>query len=145
MRLTLAFLILICFITGCKDKEISSKHLSSISVVRETEDNRNSTDINVVAPPEENNTPSVANHQQQAKSPARYHIIVASFSYAEKDRAERLVEQLKAKEYPAIIINSSQRYRVSIESFPTEREANVARNEYREITDRQDIWVHKIQ
>jgi hypothetical protein len=42
------------------------------------------------------------------------------------------------------LISSSQRYRVSIESFPTENEANAARDEYRKITDRQDIWVHKV-
>ena len=42
--------------------------------------------------------------------------------------------------------HSGTRYhiRVSIESFPTENEANAARDEYRKITDRQDIWVHKV-
>ena len=74
----------------------------------------------------------------------RYHIIVGSFSSAEKKRAEQLVEKLKAQDYPATLISSSQRYRVSIESFPTENEANAARDEYRKITDRQDIWVHKV-
>ena len=57
---------------------------------------------------------------------------------------EQLVEKLKAQDYPATLISSSQRYRVSIESFPTENEANAARDEYRKITDRQDIWVHKV-
>jgi hypothetical protein len=71
-------------------------------------------------------------------------ILSWSFSSAEKKRAEQLVEKLKAQDYPATLISSSQRYRVSIESFPTENEANAARDEYRKITDRQDIWVHKV-
>ena len=65
-------------------------------------------------------------------------------SALQKKTAEQLVEKLKAQDYPATLISSSQRYRVSIESFPTENEANAARDEYRKITDRQDIWVHKV-
>lgn len=128
---------------SCTHKDIQSKHLSTISVVRETEtksigqpENPNIyTNPNIPTPP-----PTI-----RPSSSTRYHIIVSSFGYSEKTKAEKLVAKLKAKNYPASLIFSSQRYRVSIESFPTESEANTARDEYRNITDRQDIWVHKVE
>lgn len=141
MKLVLFFLVLSCFVTGCKNKDLPSKHLSTISVIRETESKP------VTPSPTENPAESPI---QQPASPApqlsqtRYHVIVSSFGATEKARAEKLVSQLKAKNYPATLIYSSQRYRVSIESFLTESEANTARDEYRAITDRQDIWVHKV-
>ena len=72
-------------------------------------------------------------------------MIVSSFGINEKERAEKLVTQLKVKNYPATLLYSSKRYRVSIESFTSESEANTARDEYRISTDRQDIWVHKVE
>ena len=41
---------------------------------------------------------------------------------------------------------SSARYHIIVasENFATEAEANSARDEYRIATDRQDIWVHKV-
>ncbi|WP_286156298.1 SPOR domain-containing protein [Parabacteroides goldsteinii] len=134
MKLVLAFLIIGCCISGCKNKDLSSQHLSRISVIRDTE-------------------PSLPNNNKATYTPSQtgiqqnntqYHIIVASFSTREKARAEKMLSRLKAKDYPATLLYSSQRYRVSIESFSTEAEANAARDEYRSITDRQDIWVHKI-
>ena len=135
MKFTLLFLLLSFLIYGCKNKELPAKYLSTITVVRETGGNHN-----IRQTGEEATSPSHAN----THSGTRYHIIVGSFSSAEKKRAEQLVEKLKAQDYPATLISSSQRYRVSIESFPTENEANAARDEYRKITDRQDIWVHKV-
>lgn len=143
MKLMLPLLIFCFLITGCKDKELSPKHLSNISVVRETEENRNIQKEYTTAQTENNSSP--VSNRPQTNQHTRYHVIVASFGYAEKARAEKLTQQLKEKEYPATIIHSSQRYRVSIESFPSEAEANAARDEYREITDRQDIWVHKVE
>ncbi len=37
MKLVLAFLIIGCCISGCKNKDLSSQHLSRISVIRDTE------------------------------------------------------------------------------------------------------------
>lgn len=143
MKSTLLFLLLGSLLYGCKNKELPAKYLSTISVVRETEGNRNiqQTEESPISPI---NAVSIPSRQPDTYGGSRYHIIVGSFSPAEKKRAEQLVEKLKAQDYPATLINSSQRYRVSIESFPTETEANAARDEYRKITDRQDIWVHKV-
>lgn len=142
MKIILSLLIFCSLFAGCKNTELSPKHLSTITVVRKIGENQNT--------PKENVSTTSGNHTsstytQPAAGPAtRYHIIVASFSYSQKAKAERLVKQLQAKNYPATLLNSSQRFRVSIESFATEAEANTARDEYRSITDRQDIWVHKV-
>lgn len=143
MKSTLLFLLLSFLLYGCKNKELPAKYLSTINVVRETEDNRNSqpTGESSLSP---GNIVSIPSPQADSYTGSKYHIIVGSFSPAEKKRAEQLVEKLKAQDYPATLLTSSQRYRVSIESFSTEIEANAARDEYRKITDRQDIWVHKV-
>lgn len=133
MKLMLVLLAMGCFISGCKNKDLSSQYLSRISVIRDTEPSLPNSQTTYTPP-------QTANQQNNTQ----YHIIVASFSAKEKARAEKLLSRLKAKDYPATLLYSSQRYRVSIESFPTEAEANAARDEYRSITDRQDIWVHKV-
>jgi len=136
MKFTLLFLLLSFLIYGCKNKELPAKYLSTITVVRETGGNHNIRQTGEEATSPSHATPILP---QQANTHSG-----TSFSSAEKKRAEQLVEKLKAQDYPATLISSSQRYRVSIESFPTENEANAARDEYRKITDRQDIWVHKV-
>jgi len=139
MKLAVTFLVLGCFFSGCKHKELSSEYLSNISVIREIESTPSQIQAKSI-PTETVPLPSSGSPVSQT----RYHVIVSSFGANEKARAERLISQLKAKNYPATLIYSSQRYRVSIESFLTEAEANAARDEYRAITDRQDIWVHKV-
>lgn len=140
MRFVLVFLVLGLSISGCKDKNLSSKHLTCISVVRETEASPSGNQSAQTQPP---SAPAVSPSVPR-QSTAQYHIIVASFSAREKARAEKMLSRLKAKNYPATLLYSSNRYRISIESFSSEAEANAARDEYRSITDRQDIWVHKV-
>ena len=123
MKFTLLFLLLSFLIYGCKNKELPAKYLSTITVVRETGGNHNIRQTGEEATSPSHATP-ILPQQANTHSGTRYHII--------------------AQDYPATLISSSQRYRVSIESFPTENEANAARDEYRQITDRQDIWVHKV-
>lgn len=138
MKFILPIIIFCLSICGCKNKELPSDQLSNIQVVRVNSEVRPAHQPATTvgeSPATETVTPPA--------SRSVYHVIVASFSYAEKARAERLVEKLKEQGYPASVINSAQRYRVSIESFPTETAANAARDEYRSITDRQDIWVLK--
>lgn len=140
MKLILRFLIIGCFFIGCKNKELPTEYLSNISVVRESETSHNS--VPTTSAPE---TAGIVSPVTLPQTRTLYHVIVSSFGSAEKARAEKLVSQLKAKNYPATLLYSSQRYRVSIESFSTEAEANKARDEYRATTDRQDIWVHKVE
>lgn len=150
MKLVSAFLVLGCFITGCADGDLPSKHLSRISVIRESEltpaDNqtaRTTPKTEIQQPKPQQPAPTVTSTPPQP-SYAQYHVIVASYSTAEKAKAEKMVAKLRSKNYPATLLYSSQRYRISIESFSSEVEANAARDDYRSITDRQDIWVHKV-
>lgn len=142
MKSILSCLISACLFIGCTNKELPSEYLTQITVVRETENNYNT---NPIVKTVQETDHSISTVSPTSKSQPKYHVIVSSFGSTEKARAEKLVSQLKAKNYPATLIYSSQRYRVSIESFTTETEANSARDEYRTTTDRQDIWVHKVQ
>ena len=114
MKFTLLFLLLSFLIYGCKNKELPAKYLSTITVVRETGGNHNIRQTGEEATSPSHATP-ILPQQANTHSGTRYHIIVGSFSSAEKKRAEQLVEKLKAQDYPATLISSSQRYRVSIE------------------------------
>lgn len=139
------FILILCCIVSCRNKELPSQYLSNIPVKREAESQRTVSPATETVRTENAGTDYMpAPVQTRPATQTRYHIIVASFSYAEKARAERMISQLKAKNYPATLLSSSNRYRVSIESFTTESEANMARDEYRAVTDRQDIWVHKV-
>lgn len=140
MRFALFFLIFGTIFTACKDKKLSSQHLSTINVVRETESMLSGKQIDK----KEERTEPVPQLHEIKRDGTVYHIIVASFGYSEKSRADKLVENLREKGFPASIINSSQRLRVSIESFNSETEAGAARDEYRKITERQDIWILKL-
>lgn len=153
MKFVSAFLVLGCFITGCADGDLPSKHLSRISVIRESEltpaDNQTAhttpkTEIQQPKPQQPAPPPVTSVTPPPQQSYSQYHVIVASYSAAEKAKAEKMVAKLKSKNYPATLLYSSQRYRISIESFSSEIEANAARDDYRNITDRQDIWVHKV-
>lgn len=141
MKRILFFLLAGSMFGGCQEKELPAKYLSNVTVVRET----------AVPPAETSPQADTLFTKLPAETPASpqkqttYHIIVSSFGVAEKAHAEKLVAQLKAKNYPATLLFSSQRYRVSIDSFPTETEANAARDKYRTLIGRQDIWVHKAE
>lgn len=144
MRLPIVFFILAFAFTGCKNKQLSSDYLTTTSVIRETEEgNKKKTETapaNTV-----NSIPAqtpVKTYNSQPKT-EKYYIIVASWNTSGKARAEKLVRDLKAKGYPAELLSSYNKYRVSIESFTTEAEAYKVRDEYREITDRKDIWILK--
>lgn len=151
MKTILSFFAICCLLAGCKNKSLSSDDITEIVVVRNTTEQQNKQQENT--PAQQNNWQANASQPfatsascpTSPNTPAtRYHIIVGSFSYSQKAKADYLVEQLRLREYPATIINSANRYRVSIENFATEAEATAARDEYRAITDRQDIWIHKI-
>lgn len=141
MKLASTIFVLVCLSVGCRDNALSEKNLTHITVVRNA-DKQTVTTIPTETPARVDNYPVVTMPEPAPR--ATYHIIVASYKAADKAKAERLVARLREKDYPASLLYSSQRYRVSIESFTSESEANSARDEYRTTTDRQDIWVHKV-
>ena len=96
MKFTLLFLLLSFLIYGCKNKELPAKYLSTITVVRETGGNHNIRQTGEEATSPSHATP-ILPQQANTHSGTRYHIIVGSFSSAEKKRAEQLVEKLKAR------------------------------------------------
>lgn len=142
----LVLLSIVCFVLcSCQDKKIPEQYLTNVSVVRETEKSDNARKKESPVNTETVNPVNTPDYTQTlSPSKAQYHIIVASFAYKDRARADKLVKSLKDKNYPAILLNTNKRYRVSIESFSNEAEANAARDEYRTVTDRQDIWILKL-
>ncbi len=130
---------------GCRDKELPSKYLTNISVIRNIEkiNEQKQTLPETNAQPEEKKPQPESSTPKQQVQHSEYHIIVASFGYSERDKAEKLVKNLKEKGFPATIIDSKKRYRVSIESLSDLQEAESARDQYRKITDMDGIWILK--
>lgn len=146
MRLFIYIFTLIIIATGCKDKKLSQESLTEVSVIRDATDPNTSKEASSVKEKnddrEETENYTRPNYRQEK---AQFHIIVASFTYAEKNKADKLTQSLKAEGYPAIIMDMKKRYRISIESFDNRQQAMKARDKYREITDRQDIWILEIK
>ena len=147
MKIVLAILFLSCLFSSCKNKSFSTEQLTKLSVIRQTykvpKKEVVSTDTNVVISPikstkKENNQPSL----KERTTPC-FHIIVASYATTEKLEAEKLAQKLKAAHHPASLLFSDKRYRVSIASFDSEKEANLNIPKYQEVTKRKDIWIYK--
>ena len=141
MKIILTLLLFCTLFSACKDKKLSAKYLSNMIVVRETEAPQK------VAPVQQDSLPPITPAPTPKVTPVvpanKYHIIVASFSATDKAAAEKFTDQLKKKDYPATLLSSPARYRVSIESFPTETAANKAREKYCTLMNRSDLWVFK--
>ena len=143
--------ICICLLGGCKDKGMPAQYLTDISVVRQGSNAPASSaqreqKTSVQAKPEKASPakvipPTPSPETRVAEN--QYHIIVASFKATEKAKAEETATRLKRQGHPASVVASTERFRVSIKSFPTEQAANAALDRYREITGREDIWVYK--
>lgn len=141
MRIIAILCVLIFIATACQNKQLNKKQLTAVSAVREiSESTKPAADDRSQ---ETTTTPENTRIQKpdRLKTGSQYHIIVASFAYSERNRAEKLLKSLRAKEYPAAIIDLKGRLRVSIETLTDRKEAYIARDKYREITDRQDIWI----
>lgn len=136
MKLIVCLLVFCNILFGCKKNELPTEQISNISVVREMSSSNNVPQASL------NNVVTPTSTYQHSK--ARYHIIVASHGLKEKNKAESFVAKLKALGYPASILYSSGRYRVSIESFPSEAESKAARDEYSTAVNRKDLWIHKV-
>lgn len=147
MKIVLAILFLSCLFSSCKNKSFSTEQLTKLSVTRQAhkapEKEIISTDTNVITSPIQSIKREETQPSQKEETTPRFHIIVASYATTEKLEAEKLVQKLKAAHYPASLLFSAQRYRVSIASFNSEKEANLNISKYQEVTKRKDIWIYK--
>lgn len=144
MKLIVALWIIVFALSGCKDKKIAPEYLTSISVVRETEETNTpqksapaSSEVSSNVTP----VPSVKQTDEQERTSSQYHIIVRSYGSSRYKEAQEMVRKLKEQKYPAMLINKDKRFRVSIEHFSNKADADNACAEYRRITENNDIWV----
>jgi hypothetical protein len=148
MKIVLSLLIFSCLFANCVNKSFTTEQLSKLSVIRQTQkvikEEFIHSDTNTIVSSVKTET-KIETHQQTTKEKTafHFHIIVASYAPSEKLKAEKLVQQLKAENHPVSLLFSTKRYRVSIASFATEKEANAALPRYKAITQRKDIWIYK--
>ncbi len=146
MKLLANCLIIGCLIIGCNERSLPKEYLSNIHVVRAMNKATSTPaqkEKKMEQQQEKRLTKEIQTPQETKNAGIRFHIIVASFKEGEKTNAEKTVNRLKAENNPASLVYSSQRFRVSIASFPSEAEAIAALEKYRIITKRQDIWILK--
>lgn len=143
MKIVLIFLLLSTLFSACKDKELSGKYLSHLIVVRQPDNKQKIVQAQPDTLPQLSQSAPTPSKITPPVPVTKYHIIVASFKATDKAAAEKLTEQLKAQQHPATLLTSSERFRVSIASFPSEAEANKAREKYCDIMKRTDLWVFK--
>lgn len=133
----------ILLFAGCDKNKVDPKYLTNVTVVRQVE----STDNARKKKMDEStsmNQPSGKEVSRSVKRKAYYYIIVASYPLSERNRAEKLNRGLQEKGYPSQIIEAIGRLRVSIEKLESYEEACEQRDRYRDVTDRQDIWILKM-
>lgn len=138
MKQLISFLFIGFLFIGCRERTLPDKYLSNIRVVRTMEKKATAPSVRKDTVTRKTSTEKAPQTQE-----FKYYIIVASFKENDKASAEKMAEHLKTENHPASLIYSSQRYRVSIASFPTEPEAAAALDKYRAITGRGDIWIHR--
>ncbi len=140
-------LILALCMIGCKDNALPTQQLTNIPVVRNTEEagktaqnnSDNSSDPNKTT----TYTSSVAPKLEKSSQKCKWYIIVASYRNDEKRRAEKLVKGLKAEGYPAEIIETKGRLRISIEYHFSEEKAYERRAEFLKIQGFEGTWILK--
>lgn len=146
-KIGLIGLIGILCMTGCKDNTLPPQHLTNISVARNTEEAAKNTSDNT-----ENTTGNTySNTYINTTAPTlsrpaantKWYIIVASYRNDERHRAEKLVKGLKAEGYPAQIIETKQRLRISIEHHSSEEKAYERRAEFLKIPGFEGTWILK--
>lgn len=151
MKIVVSLCMLSVLFTACNKNQMASQYLTPTTVKREVPEapKKETSEVSAqqdMTPVLQNNKPLVRKSQQPAIEDGVYHIIVASYTETEKGKAYKLATDLKTRlGYPASVIDLKGRYRVSIESFTNEKEAEVARDKYREETDRQDLWILKVE
>lgn len=145
MKLLVTLLILIFAVSGCKNNKLSPQYLTNVSVVRETEESNSVQKTSPVIPQTTTNINTPVQNSgfspQENTPSSQYHIIVRSYGSSQYANAKEMVRKLKGQGYPAMLINKDKRFRVSIEHFNNKIDADNACEEYRKITENNDIWV----
>ena len=148
-KIGLTGLALALCMTGCKDNVLPPQQLTNIPVIRNTEEagsktaaqnnsdntstpNKTTTYISSV-------TPTLDKPSQRCK----WYIIVASYRSDERRRAEKLVKGLKTEGYPAEVIETKGRLRISIEYHFSEEKAYERRAEFLKIPGFEGTWILK--
>lgn len=144
MKLILSLCLLAFITASCNQKKMDSKELTNVAVVRDVTDPNETQEETPLRNDIEEKT-EVVPQQQVKRTAPKYHIIVASFRHDEKNKADKMVKQLRAMDYQAIIIDLKGRFRISLANYPDKDTAEAERDKYREITDRQDIWILKTE
>lgn len=132
-----------CILSSCNRQKLDPRYLTNITVVRDL--NKPKT---ILSKDTLENTPVFQKDSTFSQPlPARkkpYYIIVGSYSYSERKQAEKFTEKLKTAGYPASLLETEKRLRISIDNFATEQEAVRQLKKYADIIKREDIWIYKM-
>lgn len=147
-KIGLIGLALALCMTGCKDNTLPPQQLTGIPVVRNTEEAgktpaQNNPDNSSESNKNATYTNSVTPTLDKASQRCKWYIIVASYRSNEKHRANKLVNGLKTEGYPAEIIETKGRLRISIEYHFSEEKAYERRAEFLKIPGFEGTWILK--
>lgn len=148
-KIGLTGLVLALCMTGCKDNTLPPQHLTNIPVIRNTEEAGSKT----AAPNNTDNTSAPHNAAtytstvtptlDKSSQRCKWYIIVASYRNDERRRADKLVKGLKTEGYPAEVIETKGRLRISIEYHFSEEKAYERRAEFLKIPGFEGTWILK--
>ena len=132
-----------CILSSCNRQKLAPQYLTNITVIRDL----NKPNV-ILSKDTLLNTPSFPKDSTLLPAvPAEkktYYIIVGSYSYTERNQAEKFTEKLKTEGYPACLLETNNRLRISIDNFATEQEAIRQRKKYSDLIKREDIWIYKM-
>lgn len=146
-KIGLTGLVVVLCMAGCKDNALPTQQLTTIPVVRNTEEagkmaqnnSENTSASNKTTTYTSTTSPTLNKPSQRCK----WYIIVASYRSDERRRAEKLVNGLKAEGYPAEVIETKGRLRISIEYHFSEEKAYERRAEFLKIPGFEGTWILK--
>lgn len=141
-------LVLALCVAGCKDNALPPQQLTNIPVMRNTEEAgktaaQNNPDNTSAPDNAATYTSSVTPTLDKPSQRCKWYIIVASYRSDEKRRADKLVKGLTAEGYPAEIIETKGRLRISIEYHFSEEKAYERRAEFLKIPGFEGTWILK--
>ncbi|WP_251621179.1 hypothetical protein [Odoribacter lunatus] len=143
----IGFIVMLCVIS-CKNNPLPPQHLTTIQVARNTEESgKTATQTNTTNTTESDSYATSNNsslRNSQSEQGMEWHIIIASYRNNERQRAEKVLKGLKAENYPAQIIDTKGRLRISIEHHFSEAKAYERRAEFLKIPGFEGTWILKM-